>query len=160
MKPIPRLALYQPDIPQNAGTLIRLSACLGFGLDVIEPCGFLWDDKRMRRAGMDYVEQAQVARHVSWAAFLSYMQEEGRRLVLLTTAGGEDFSRFSFSGQDVIMVGRESVGVPAIVAEAARHRVRIPMRAGVRSLNVALAATLAMGEALRQVGAFPEEDGR
>lgn len=150
---LPALALYQPDIPQNAGTLLRLAACLGFDLDVIEPCGFLWDDKRMRRAGMDYVGQARVSLHPSWEAFRRGLG--GRRLVLLTTKGGERLDRFSFRADDVIMVGRESAGVPDEVAAAADVALVVPMRPGLRSLNVALAATLAMGQALAQLDGFP-----
>ena len=152
-----RLALFQPDIPQNAGTLIRLSACLGITLDVVEPCGFLWDEKRMRRAGMDYVDHARVCRHASWPAFRTALGE--RRLVLLTTAGASRLDAFSFRPGDVIMVGRESAGVPAEVAAAAAAALRIPMAPGLRSLNVALAATLAVGEALRQLKAYPPEEG-
>lgn len=150
------LALYQPDIPQNAGTLLRLSACLNFPLDVIEPCGFLWDEKRMRRAGMDYVEHARVTRHVGWDAFRA--ARAGRRLVLMTTGGGTRLDRFSFCPGDVIMAGRESAGVPPEVAACAEIALRIPMVPGLRSLNVAVAATLVMGEALRQLGAFPREN--
>lgn len=154
----PRLALYQPDIPQNAGTLLRLGACFGFTLDIIEPCGFLWDDRRMRRAGMDYLDRVAVVRHSGWAAFEADRRAAGRRLVLLTTKGGDRLDRFSFAPGDVIMVGRESAGVPEAVAAAADAGVRIPMRPGLRSLNVALAATLAMGEAMRQLGGFPVEE--
>ena len=153
----PRLALYQPDIPQNAGTLLRLSACLGVAVEVIEPCGFLWDERRMRRAGMDYLATVQVRRHLSFAAFDAAMAAEGRRLVLLTTKARLRLDRFAFSPDDVIMVGRESVGVPPEVAAAAAVSLRVPMAAGMRSLNVALAATLALGEACRQLGAYPEE---
>ncbi|MBR9972992.1 tRNA (cytidine(34)-2'-O)-methyltransferase [Magnetospirillum sulfuroxidans] len=153
-----RLALFQPDIPQNAGTLVRLSACLGIPLDIIEPCGFLWDEKRMRRAGMDYVDHARVDRHSSWAVFRQALA--GRRLVLLTTAGGTRLDSFSFTPGDVIMVGRESAGVPADVAACADIALRIPMAAGLRSLNVALAATLAVGEGLRQLNGFPPEEQR
>lgn len=152
-----RLALYQPDIPQNAGTLIRLSACLGIALDVIEPCGFLWDEKRMRRAGMDYVDHARVTRHESYGVFRQNLA--GSRLVLLTTAGGVRLDGFSFQPGDVIMVGRESAGVPDEVAAQADIRLRIPMAAGLRSLNVALAATLAVGQALGQLNAYPPESG-
>lgn len=150
-----RLALFQPDIPQNAGALLRLSACLGIPLEIIEPCGFLWDEKRMRRAGMDYVDHARVTRHASWNAF---RQKLGGRLVLLTTAGGVRLDRFSFLPGDVIMMGRESAGVPPEVAADADVAVRIPMVPGLRSLNVALAATLAVGEGLRQLQAYPPED--
>ncbi|MCA1909686.1 MAG: tRNA (cytidine(34)-2'-O)-methyltransferase [Magnetospirillum sp.] len=152
-----RLALFQPDIPQNAGTLIRLSACLGIPLDVIEPCGFLWDEKRMRRAGMDYVDHARVTRHPSYSSFRQSLGVG--RLVLLTTAGGQRLDGFSFRPGDVIMVGRESAGVPDEVAADACARVRIPMAAGLRSLNVALAASLAVGQALGQLNAYPPETG-
>ena len=150
-----RLALFQPDIPQNAGALLRLSACLGIPLEIIEPCGFLWDEKRMRRAGMDYVDHARVTRHASWNAF---RRQAGGRLVLLTTAGGTRLDGFSFRSGDVIMMGRESAGVPPEVAADADVTVRIPMVPGLRSLNVALAATLAVGEGLRQLKAYPPED--
>jgi tRNA (cytidine/uridine-2'-O-)-methyltransferase len=151
-----RLALFQPDIPQNAGTLLRLSACLGVAVDIIEPCGFVFDERKVRRAGMDYIGQARYTRHSSWQAFAAALAAEGRRLVLLTTQGAERYDRFSFRSGDTIMVGRESCGVPPEVAEAAQGRVRIPMRDGARSLNVALAAAMATGEALRQLQGFPE----
>ncbi len=154
---IPRLALFQPDIPQNAGALLRLAACLGVSLDVIEPCGFLWDDRRMRRAGMDYAAAVPVTRHAGFAAFDAVRRAAGRRLVLLTTRGGTRLDRFAFAATDVVMVGRESAGVPPEVAATAEIGLRIPMVAGMRSLNVALAATLALGEALRQLQAFPQE---
>lgn len=153
-----RLALYQPDIPQNAGALMRLCACLGVPLEVIEPCGFLWDERRMRRAGMDYVEHARVLRHSSWAAFAAARTGQPGRLVLLTTRGEDRLDRFSFRPGDVIMVGRESAGVPAEVAATADVRLRLPMAAGVRSLNVAMAATMAVTEALRQLDAFPQDE--
>ena len=153
-----RLALYQPDIPQNAGTLLRLSACLDLGGDIIEPCGFVFDDRKLRRAGMDYLDQARYLRHSSWQAFLVRMQSEGRRLILLTTGGEHRHDRFPFGPGDTIMVGRESAGVPPEVAQAAQARIRIPMRAGSRSLNVALAAALVTGEALRQLDGFPGDD--
>ena len=153
-----RLALYQPDIPQNAGTLLRLSACLGVAVDIIEPCGFVFDDRKLRRAGMDYLDHADYRRHSSWQAFLAKLRAEGRRLVLLTTAGEARHDRFSFAAGDTIMVGRESAGVPPEVALAAQGRIRIPMRTGPRSLNVALAAALATGEALRQLNGFCDDD--
>lgn len=152
-----RLALYQPDIPQNAGTLLRLSACLGVAVDIIEPCGFVFDDRKLRRAGMDYLDHAHYVRHSSWSAFLERLRAEGRRLVLLTTQGEHRHDRFLFAPGDTIMVGRESAGVPPEVAKAAQARIRIPMKAGPRSLNVALAASLVTGEALRQLGGFPED---
>ena len=152
---LPSLALYQPDIPQNAGTMLRLSACLGVAIDVIEPCGFLWDERRMRRAGMDYLDFVRVRRHPSFAAFLATIVP--RRLILLTTKGDTRFDRFAFLANDVIMVGRESAGVPPDVAAAATVSLRIPMAQGMRSLNVALAAALVVGEACRQLNAYPED---
>lgn len=150
-----RLALYQPDIPQNAGTLLRLSACLNVAVDIIEPCGFVFDDRKLRRAGMDYLDHARYVRHPSWPAFLADLLARGRRLVLLTTRGDVRHDRFPFAPGDTIMVGRESVGVPPEVAQAAQARIRVPMMAGPRSLNVALAAALVTGEALRQLDGFP-----
>ncbi len=154
----PRLALYQPDIPQNAGAVLRLGACLDFAVDVIEPCGFLWDEKRMRRAGMDYIDQVTVTRHTSWSAFRQWSHGQGRRVVLLSTKASERLDRFTFRPDDIIMVGRESAGVPDAVAEAADARVRIPLNPAARSLNVAMAAAIAMAEALRQLQAFPAEE--
>lgn len=155
----PRLALYQPDIPQNAGAMLRLGACLGFGVDIIEPCGFIWDEKRMRRAGMDYIELAGVARHTSWAAFRQWTRDQGRRVVLMTTKTSERLDRFTFCANDIIMMGRESAGVPDTVAEDADACIRIPLNPAARSLNVATAAAIAMAEALRQLDAFPAEEG-
>lgn len=152
-----RLALYQPDIPQNAGTLLRLSACLGVPVDIIEPCGFVLDERKVRRAGMDYIDHADYVRHSSWAAFSRTLAEHGRRLILLTTSGECRHDRFSFAAGDTIMVGRESAGVPAEVAASAFARIRIPMKTGPRSLNVALAAALATGEALRRLDGFPQD---
>ena len=152
-----RLALFQPDIPQNAGTLLRLSACLGVAVDIIEPCGFVLDERKVRRAGMDYIGQASYTRHSSWEAFAATLITGGRRLLLLTTGGEERHDRFSFAAGDTIMVGRESAGVPAEVAASAFARIRIPMKTGPRSLNVALAAALATGEALRRLDGFPQD---
>lgn len=154
----PRLALYQPDIPQNAGTMLRLGACLSIGIDVIEPCGFLWDEKRMRRAGMDYLDLVDVVRHTSWGAFRQAAGAQGRRVVLLSTRASERLDHFTFRPDDIIMVGRESAGVPDAVADAADARLRIPLIPAARSLNVALAAAIAMAEALRQLNAFPAEE--
>jgi tRNA (cytidine/uridine-2'-O-)-methyltransferase len=147
-----RLALFQPDIPQNAGALLRLGACLGVGVDVIEPCGFLFHDKRLRRAGMDYIGATDWRRYPAWAAFRAEMRG---RIVLLTTKGEIAHHEFAFARDDTLMVGRESAGVPPEVAAACDARVRIPMRPGMRSLNVALAAALVLGEALRQTEGFP-----
>jgi tRNA (cytidine/uridine-2'-O-)-methyltransferase len=153
-----RLALYQPDIPQNCGALIRLTACLGVGLDIIEPCGFLLDDKRLKRAGLDYHSQASLRRHRSWTAFQASRQAEGAaggRLLLLTTRGDRPYTHFTYAPGDILLLGRESAGVPEEVHAAADARLVIPVRAGCRSLNVAQAAAMVLGEALRQSDAFP-----
>jgi tRNA (cytidine/uridine-2'-O-)-methyltransferase len=149
---LPRLALYQPDIPQNAGTLLRTAACLGVGVDVIEPCGFVWSDRHFQRAGMDYLDRVNVVRHVSWGAFRA--ARAGRRVLLLTTRAAVPYTKFAFLADDVILVGRESRGVPDEVHAAADARLVVPMVTDVRSLNVAVAAAMVLGEALRQ-GAYP-----
>jgi tRNA (cytidine/uridine-2'-O-)-methyltransferase len=149
-----RLALFEPDIPQNAGALLRLGACLGVPVDIVEPAGFLLGDRRMRRAGMDYLDAATLERHVSWASFRA---AHGGRLVLLTTKASTDYHRFAFRADDILLLGRESEGVPDWVHEAADARLRIPMRPGLRSLNVALAAAMVLGEALRQTEQLSEE---
>ncbi|MDE2182390.1 MAG: tRNA (cytidine(34)-2'-O)-methyltransferase [Alphaproteobacteria bacterium] len=148
-----RLALFEPDIPQNAGALIRLGACLGVGIDLIEPCGFLLGDGKLRRAGMDYVAQAEITRHPSWPAFLETRQ--GARLVLLTTKGAMRYMDFAFHPGDILLLGRESQGVPDEVHARADARLRIPMRPGLRSLNVAQAGAIALAEGLRQTAGFP-----
>ncbi len=147
-----RLALYEPDIPQNAGALIRLGACLGVGVDIIEPCGFVFTDRGLKRAGMDYLELAEIARHASWAAFRAAAKG---RLVLLTSKGTTAYTEFAFAGDDIILLGRESVGVPEEVHRAADARLRIPLKPGLRSLNVAQAGAMVLGEALRQTKGFP-----
>lgn len=150
-----RIALYQPDIPQNTGAIMRLAACLGVALDLIEPAGFLLDDRRLKRAGMDYLERLELRRHRSWSAYLEE-RPAGHRLILLTTRGSLPYHRFVFEPDDVLLLGRESAGVPDEVHAAADARLRIPMRAGARSLNVALAAAMVLGEALRQTSQWPE----
>lgn len=147
-----RLALYEPDIPQNLGAFIRLSAGLGVPLDVIEPCGFPVDDRRIRRAAMDYYDLATVVRHASWGAFCR--DRPPGRLVLLTTAGARRLPEVVFRPDDILLMGRESAGVPPEVHAAADLRVRIPLQAGARSLNVALAAAMVLSEALRQTSGF------
>ncbi len=147
-----RLALYEPDIPQNAGSLIRLGACLGVRVDIIEPCGFLLSDRNFRRAGMDYVRHADIRRHESWTRFRDNFSG---RLVLLTTRGACAYTDFAFAAGDTLMVGRESAGVPDAVHAKADARLVIPLLPGLRSLNVAQAAAMVMGEALRQTGGFP-----
>ncbi len=148
-----RLALFQPDIPQNAGTLFRTAACLGVAVDVIEPCGFLLDDRRLRRAGMDYLDGLDLTRHASWERFAA--TRGGGRLVLLTTRGAVDHIAFDFRADDTLLLGREGAGVPSEVHAAADAGVRIPLRPGMRSLNVAVAGAIVLGEALRQTAGFP-----
>ena len=149
------LVLYQPDIPQNTGTMLRLCACLGVDVHVIEPTGFDLSDRALRRAGMDYLGQVSIIRHLSWEKFVAWRAESGRRLVLATTKGALSYADFGFASSDLILMGRESAGVPERVHEAADARVTIPMAAGLRSLNVATAAAMMLGEALRQTGGFP-----
>lgn len=146
-----RLALYEPDIPQNTGTLLRLAACFNLPVDIIEPCGFIFDDKRMRRAGMDYLNIVDYTRHDSWEKF--YAQHTGR-IVLLTTKGAEPHHCFQFQESDILLLGRESAGVPDNVHHAADARLRIPMRADTRSINVAMAGAIVLSEALHQTGHF------
>jgi tRNA (cytidine/uridine-2'-O-)-methyltransferase len=148
-----RLALFQPDLAGNVGTLVRLGACLGVPIDVIEPCGFPFSDKAFKRAGMDYVAHADVSGHADWDAFLA--QRRGR-LVLLTTKAQTPYPAVDYRADDILLVGQESVGAPAHVHAAADLQVLIPMRPGLRSLNVAIAAAMVLGEALRQTGGFPE----
>jgi tRNA (cytidine/uridine-2'-O-)-methyltransferase len=146
-----RLALYQPDIPQNTGAMLRLAACFGLGVDVILPAGFILDDKRMRRAGMDYIDQVEITRHSAWDAYLESRNKAKGRLVLLTTKGDRTYTDFAFAADDTLLVGRESSGVPPEIAAAADARLVIPMRPGLRSLNVAMAAAIVAGEAMRQL---------
>ena len=149
------LALYQPDIPQNCGTMLRLCACLGVEASIIEPAGFPVSDRHFRRSGMDYLDAVNVTRHISWRAFEDWRAPTGRRLVLLSTSAALPFTDFTFAPDDILMVGRESAGVPADVHEAADARILIPIRPGMRSLNVAVSAAMALGEALRQTGLYP-----
>ena len=149
-----RLALYQPDIPQNTGAILRLAACFGLPVDVIEPCGFAFDDRRMRRAGMDYLDHVELHRHRSWDAYRTARSGKPGRLVLLTTKASVPYAEVRFEAADTLLLGRESAGVPDEVHAAADVRIRIPMRPGLRSLNVAMATAIVAGEAMRQLG-FP-----
>ncbi len=149
------LALYQPDIPQNAGTLMRLAACMDIEVHFIHPAGFAFSESRLKRAGMDYLDHVRLVEHASFAAFNTVRQDEGRRLVLLTTKATESVYAAAFGPDDILMLGRESAGVPDAVALEADLRVRLPMRQGMRSLNVAIAGAMALGEALRQIGELP-----
>ena len=149
------LVLYQPDIPGNAGALLRLAACLGMPLHIIDPAGFDLSDKALRRAGMDYVEMAALLRHSSWTDFEEWRRRKACRLVLFTTRATTSYARFSFAPGDLLLFGRESAGVPPAVHEAADARLLIPMPGGGRSLNLALAAAMAAGEAMRQLAPEP-----
>ena len=155
-----RLALYQPDIAQNAGTILRLGACLGVPVDVIAPAGFDMTERALRRAGLDYLAHVDIARHASFADFEAVRRRRRSRLILLTTRGEMAYLAFAFQPADTLLLGRESGGVPESVHEAADARLSIPMRAGLRSLNVAVAAAMVPGEALRQTGGFGEEGSK
>lgn len=148
-----RLVLFQPDIPQNTGTMMRLCACLDLPIDIIEPCGFIFNDKAMRRAGMDYLDFVDYRRHDSWNDFLRYRSEhpqEYGRIVLLSTHASEPYTDFEFLPNDIILMGRESAGVPEEVHQLADARLLIPMNEHARSINVAVSAAMVVGEALRQ----------
>ncbi len=154
-----RLALFQPDIPQNTGTLLRLGACLDLPIDIIEPCGFIFNEKAMKRAGMDYLNLASYRRHNSWQDFLEYRQnnpKEYGRLVLMTTKASIPYTNFKFEPNDIILMGRESAGVPESVHQMVDARLIIPMNQNARSINVAVSAVMVIGEALRQTGGFPK----
>lgn len=148
-----RLALYQPDIPQNTGTILRTAACLRVPVDIIGPTGFDLSDRALRRAGLDYLGHAELMRHVDWTAFRD--ATAGSRIVLMTTHAAVPYTDFAFAADDVILLGRESSGVPDHVHAAADARLRIPLAAPLRSLNLAVAAAMVLGEALRQTGGFP-----
>lgn len=144
------LALYEPDIPQNTGTILRLCACLGVTAHLIEPAGFPISDRHFRRSGMDYLDQVTIERHMSFAAFDEWRRKERLRLVLFSTRGATPYLEHAFSSADILLFGRESAGVPDPVRDAADARLLIPMQPGLRSINVAMACAMALGEALRQ----------
>jgi tRNA (cytidine/uridine-2'-O-)-methyltransferase len=147
-----RIALFQPDIPQNTGTILRLCACLGVEAHIIEPAGFPVSDRHFRRAGMDYLDQVTIVRHDSWPKFQQWRIEKGLRLILFTTKGAQPYLDHRYADTDILLFGRESAGVPDEVAAAADARLVIPVKPGLRSLNVAMAAAMALGEAMRQTG--------
>lgn len=153
---MPDIALFQPDIPQNTGTILRLAACMNVRVHLIEPAGFPISDSALKRAGMDYLERAAMTRHLDFSHFEDWRSREGKRLLLLTTKAASPFTGFSFQPGDVLMMGRESSGVPDSVHERADARLTIPMAEGMRSLNVAVSAAMVLGEALRQTGTFPK----
>jgi len=148
MENLYRLALYQPDMAPNTGAMMRLCACLGVGLDIIEPCGFVFDDRKLKRVAMDYVEHLDYVRHASWDAFKQHTQK--RRIILLTTKAKTAYHQFMFRKDDILMVGRESAGVPLEVHQSVDAEIIIPMHASARSLNVGMAAAIVLSEALRQ----------
>jgi tRNA (cytidine/uridine-2'-O-)-methyltransferase len=147
-----RLALYEPDIPQNVGAILRLADCMDVAVDIIEPCGFVWSDRRLKRAGMDYMDRAHIVRHTSWQRFLT---TRANRIVLLTTKASLTHVNFSFESDDILLCGSESSGVPQTVRDAADEKIRIPMSQDARSLNVAVAAAIVLTEALRQTDGYP-----
>ncbi|WP_022687490.1 tRNA (cytidine(34)-2'-O)-methyltransferase [Sphingomonas phyllosphaerae] len=147
-----RIALFQPDIAGNVGTLLRLGACLGIGVDLIEPMGFPWSGRALARSGMDYAGLVEVRRHVDWNAFVA---TAAGRIVLATTTGAVPLPAARFEADDILLLGSEGAGVPAHVHDRADLRVRVPMRAGLRSLNVAVAGAMLLGEALRQTEGWP-----
>lgn len=148
-----RIALFEPEIAGNVGAVLRLGACFGADVDLIEPLGFVWDDRRVRRAAMDYIDHVRITRHTGFAAFRDTIGAS--RLVLLSTKASHSVYDFTFRPDDVLLFGKESAGVPADVAQACDARVRIPMQANVRSMNLAMSAALALGEGLRQTGTLP-----
>jgi tRNA (cytidine/uridine-2'-O-)-methyltransferase len=148
------IALFEPDIPQNTGTILRLAACLGIEAHLIEPAGFPTSDRAFRRAGMDYLDAVKLVRHPTWESFAQWRTAEGMRLVLFTTGATTSYLDHRYEPTDILLFGRESAGVPAHVHAAAKARLRIPMKGGLRSLNVAMTCAMAVGEALRQTGGF------
>jgi tRNA (cytidine/uridine-2'-O-)-methyltransferase len=154
-----QIALFQPDIPQNTGTILRLCACLGVAAHIIEPAGFPVSDRHFRRAGMDYLDQVTIMRHDSWAKFEQWRNDGGYRLILFTTKGISSYLDYRYSAADVLLFGRESAGVPDDVGATADARLVIPIKPGLRSLNVATAAAMALGEALRQTGSAAGGEG-
>ena len=147
-----RIALFEPDIPQNTGTILRLAACLGLEAHLIEPAGFPTSDRAFRRAGMDYLDEVKLVRHVSWEAFARWRQAQGLRLVLFTTRAATSYLDHVYEPRDILLFGRESSGVPESVHAAAEVRLKVPLRPAMRSLNVAMTCAMAAGEALRQLG--------
>lgn len=152
-----RIALYQPDIPQNTGAILRLCACLGVEAHIIEPAGFPVSDRAFRRAGMDYLDQVSVVRHDSWSHFRTWREADAGRLILLTTQGRQSFVQHAFQTSDILLFGRESAGVPDAVHDEASARLTVPMRPGLRSINVAMTCAMVLGEALRQTNSFTFE---
>lgn len=152
---MPRIALYQPDIPHNTGAILRFAACVGVDVDIIEPAGFDLSDRGLKRAGMDYVERAVLRRHISFDVFEEWRHGQSGRLVLFSTKAEQAYTDFAFRSDDVLLFGRESAGVPESVHERAEARLIVPMRPGLRSINLAMTVAMVTGEALRQTGGLP-----
>jgi tRNA (cytidine/uridine-2'-O-)-methyltransferase len=154
--PALRIALYEPDIPQNTGTILRLCACLGVEAHLVGPTGFPSTDRAFRRAGMDYLDTVTIARHISWTAFDGWRRDKGLRLALFSTKADKSYLDHSYASDEILLFGRESAGVPDEVHRSADRRLLIPMREGLRSINVAVSVAMAVGEALRQTNGFPK----
>jgi len=146
-----RIALYQPDIPQNTGNIFRLGACLGVSVDIIEPTGFIFDDKRFKRSAMDYIDHIDYKKHIDWQHFYDWAKENKFRLILMTTKSRESLYKFKFHSSDILLFGRESAGVPNNIHDIVDHRLTIPMKDGVRSINLSSSVALVIGEGLRQI---------
>ena len=149
-----RIALYQPDIPQNTGNIFRLGACLGISVDIIEPTGFIFDDKKFKRSAMDYINHIDFKRHIDWKHFYNWAQKSKFRLILMTTKSKQSFYNFEFHSSDILLFGRESSGVPNNVHEIVDQRLTIPMKEGVRSINLSSSVALVLGEGLRQTNSI------
>ena len=149
-----RIALYQPDIPQNTGNIFRLGACLGVSVDIIEPTGFIFDDKKFKRSAMDYIDHIDYKKHIDWQQFYDWSQEKKYRLILMTTKAGHSFYEFEFHSSDILLFGRESAGVPDNIHQIVDHRLTIPMKEGVRSINLSSSVALVLGEGLRQTNSI------
>ena len=149
-----RIALYQPDIPQNSGNILRLGACLGVNIDIIEPTGYVFDDKRFKRSSMDYINHIDYKRHIDWEAFFNWSKKNNFRLILLTTKVDKKYYDYNFKNNDILIFGRESAGVPEIVHSNVDEQITIPMKKGMRSINVSSAVALVAGEACRQLNLF------
>jgi len=149
-----RIALYQPDIPQNTGNIFRLGACLGVSVDIIEPTGFIFDDKKFKRSAMDYIDHVDYKKHIDWQHFYDWSQEKKYRLILMTTKARQSFYEFEFHSSDILLFGRESAGVPDNIHQIVDHRLTIPMKEGVRSINLSSSVALVLGEGLRQTNSI------
>ena len=149
-----RIALYQPDIPQNTGNIFRLGACLGVSVDIIEPTGFIFDDKKFKRSAMDYIDHLDYKKHIDWQHFYNWSQEEKYRLILMSTNAVQSFYEFEFHSSDILLFGRESAGVPDNIHQIVNHRLTIPMKKGVRSINLSSSVALVLGEGLRQTNSI------